>query len=312
MSDASFEALRLADKQDADTIREIDLLLYQSDLDADRKRVLEFLKALLAHGDDSIEIDQLRNFRHNLKSASGELLGWYVVSLLLTGDHKLCNAAFNLLPYQETRDGLDIDLAPFSLGPSWIPYLARKVLGYCLATRESAAALLLSCLRSVSENERAELEGLIMDHFLLNYLTVIEWFESAISQNDPAKESVDRLSVSLKRYLNDLSHSGICDAFAPSERERQLQRNRDEDLWRDIHKKAQEHSILSTIAHTETVLYGSGSIAYVYDKDNNGPRREEIPFITHEHSAEYPRLYALDPVGLNYASSRFRSEPPPV
>ena len=311
MTNASLKALRLTDKQDAVTIREIDLFLYQSDLDADRNRILEFLKDLLTHGDEPIEIDQFRNFRHNLKNTSGELLGWYVVSLLLTGDHRLCMAAFDLLPYQEQRDGLDIDLRPFALGPSWIPYLARKVLGFCLLRREGAAAMLLSCLRSVSEEDRAELEDLIMDHFLMNYLTAIEWFESTISPDDPARESVDKLSASLKIYLNDLTECGTCSAFAPSERERQIQKHHHADFWREAHKKAQEHSILSTVAHTATVLYGSGSIAYVYDKDNNGPHRKEIPFVTHEHSAEFPRLYALDPVGLNYASNLFRSEAPP-
>ena len=311
MTNASLKALRHTDKQDADTIREVDLFLYQSDLDADRNRILKFLTDLLTHGDNPIEIDQFRNFRHNLKKASGKLLGWYVVSLLLTGDPRLCMAAFDLLPYQEQRDGLDIDLRPFALGPSWIPYLARKILGFCLLRREGAAALLLSCLRSVSETDRAELEELIMDHFLMNYLTAIEWFESTVASDDQAKKSVDKLSASLKIYLKDLTECGICSAFAPSERERQLQKNRHEDFWREAHKKAQEHSILSTVAHTATVLYGSGSIAYVYDKDNNGPHRKEIPFVTHEHSAEFPRLYALDPVGLNYASNLFRSEAPP-
>lgn len=312
MTDLSFKTLRLTNNQDSATIREIDLLLYQGDLDGDRNRLIEFLQHLLTHGNHPVEIDQLRNFRHKLGKESGELLGWYVVSLLLTGNHTLCNAAFRLLPYQETREGLDIDLEPFSLGPSWIPFLTRKILGYCLLNIENASALLLSCLRSVSDEERPEVEDLIMNHYLMNYLTAIKWFESAVSQGDPAKQSVDRLSALLKRYLDDLTESGTCQAFAPSEREQQIQRHRQSDFWRDVHKKAQEGSILSTVAHTATVLYGSGSIAYVYDKENKGPHRKEIPFVAQEYAAEFPRLYALDPVGLNYTTNLFKKETPPT
>ena len=311
MIDASFEAIGHTNKQDTATIREIDLLLYQYDLDADRKRVLELLQKLLSYRDDAIEIDQLKNFRHKLRDGSGEVLGWFVVSLLLTGDRRPCIAADRLLPYQQTCAGLDIDLGPFALGPSWIPFLARKILGYCLLKQESASALLLSCLRTVSDGERPELEELIMNHFLINYSTAIEWFETALSQDDPAKESVERLSASLKRYVDELSELGFCPAFAPSERERQLQRYRQGDFWRGVQEKANQHSILSIAARKATVLYGTAAIVYVYDKDNKGPHRKEIPFVPHEYKVEFPALDAIDPVGLSYVTYGFQLESPP-
>ena len=46
----------------------------------------------------------------------------------------------------------------------------------------------------ISEADRAELEQLVRDVFLMNYLTAIDWFEAALSSKDPAQQSVQRLS----------------------------------------------------------------------------------------------------------------------
>ena len=170
-------------------------------------------------------------------------LGWYIVSLLLTGDFRLCRAASQLLPYNETRDGLDIDLSPFSLKSPWVLYLSRKILGYCIVNKESAAALLLSCLRAVSDTDRSELEDLVRDRFLMNYLTATEWFEAAVSSNDPAQQSVRRLSQSMSSYVTELDQAGSCSAFRPNERERQLEAYRLGDFVRGVQKKAEEGSI---------------------------------------------------------------------
>ena len=309
MIDATFSALQHTNKQDAHTIATIDSILYQWDLDGDRQRVLEFLVNLLSHSDDAIEFDSLSDFRHRLRNEQGTVLGWYVVSLLLTGDYRLCLAANQMLPYNETRDGLDIDLTPFSLTSPWVLYLSRKILGYCIVNKESTAALLLSCLRVVSDDARAELENLVLDHFLMNYLTAVDWFTTALSPNDPAQQSVDRLSLALKSYVDE--QAGHCPAFRPTERERQLEGYRLGEFVRDIHKKAEEGSIFSLVAHKATLLYGTASIAYIYRDDHGEPERQEISLGTFEHAAEIPRMEAIDPVGLQYAICRFQSEPPP-
>ena len=312
MIDATLSALQTADKEDIYTAQTIDSLLYEWDIDSDRERVLRFLSNLLGRRDDAVELDALDNFRHRIQNETGEVLGWYAVSFLLTGDDKLCAVAEQLLPYNETRHGLDIDLSPFDLDAPWLAYLTRKVVGFCLFKKESAAALLLSCLRATPEIDRAEIENLIYDHFLMNYLTGIEWFENAISNDDPARKSIRRLSLKLKSYVDALSEFGICKAFRPTERERQLQGYRHADFWRKVQKQAEENSVFSLIVHKATILYGTASIAYVYTGDDADPHRQEISMASHEHVAEFPRLDAIDPVGLRYTIHRFRSEPPPA
>ena len=247
MIDAAFSALQYTGKHEVHTVNAIDSVLYQWDLDSDRARVFEFLTNLLTQEDDPLDLDVLSDFRYQLRNQSGDVLGWYVVSLLLTGDHALCTAAARLLPYK-THDGLDIDLHSFSLTRSWLFYLARKILGYCILNKESAAALLLSCLRSVTGQGRAELEELVYYHFCLNYLSAIDWFESAIADNDPARQSVDRLSSRLRAYVVELERHGTCTAFRPSERERRLQGYRRADFRREVQRKAEQGSLLSTLA----------------------------------------------------------------
>ena len=311
MIDATFSALQHTGKQDLHTIAAIDSILYQWDLDGDRQRVLAFLIQLLSHSDDAIEFATLRDFRHRLGNEHGAVLGWYIVSLLLTGDFRLCRAASQLLPYNETRDGLDIDLSPFSLKSPWVLYLSRKILGYCIVNKESAAALLLSCLRAVSDTDRSELEDLVRDRFLMNYLTATEWFEAAVSSNDPAQQSVRRLSQSMSSYVTELDQAGSCSAFRPNERERQLEAYRLGDFVRGVQKKAEEGSIFSSIVHKSTMLHGTASIAYIYRNADGDPDRQEISLGSLEHAAEIPRMEVMDPVGLHYAIYLFRSEPPP-
>ena len=275
-------------------------------------RVFRFLSNLLGREDNAIEFDALDNFRHCIGKGKGEVLGWYAVSFLLTGDKKLCTVAVEILPYNETRDELDTDLGVFALTPPWVAFLTRKILGYCLHKKESSAALLLSCLRAASDSNRAEIEDLIYDYFLMNYLTAIELFENAISKNDPARESVRRLSLKLKSYVDALSVFDICPAFRPTERERRLQHYKQEDFWRNIRKQAEENSVMYSLVHKLTILYGTASISYLYTDGSAAPQRQEIPMASHEHIVEFPRLDVLDRVGLQFAQFRFRLESPPV
>ena len=311
MVDASFSAIQHVDKHAPGTIETIDSLLYRWDLDGDRQRVLRFLRNLLSHSDDAIDLDALKSFRHRLTEEPVDLLGWYVVSLLLTGDHRLSVAAKQLLPYNEVPAGLDIDLTPFALDPAWVLFLARKILGYCLVNSASTAALLLSCLRAVSDKESADLENLVLDHFLINYPESIKWFEAAISPNDPARISVKRLSSVLDAYLEELHRTDLCTAFRPSEREHHLQAYRQADIIRTAQKEAEKDSVLFNLVHRSVLLYGTGSIHYVHTDEGCDPHRQEMSLASFHQTIEIPRLEVIDPVGLQFAMYCFRSEAAP-
>ena len=311
MIDASFSAIQHVEGDAPGAIDIIDSILYQWDLDGDRQRVLRFLRHLLSNGENAIDLEALDSFQHKLTNGPGDLLGWYVVSLLLTGDHRLSRAACGLLPHEEAPAGLDIDLTEFALDSAWVPFLARKILGYCLVKRAGASALLLSCLRAASSESRAELETLVLSHFLINYPGEIEWFEASVSPNDPAEVSVQRLSSSLTRYLEGLQRTGFCAAFQPSARELLLQGQRQADLARTIWEEAKKRSVMYQLVPTSVLLYGSGSVYYVHADKDTDPQRKEMSLASFRQEIDIPRLEVLDPVGLQYAIVRFRLEAPP-
>ena len=270
MIDLAFSALRHTKNVEHDTVDTIDSVLYEWDLDADRDRVCTLLQSLLTHAENPLSISHLDNLQHRLSEADGQLLGWYVLSLLSSADDRLCRAAAELLPYKEQRVGIDIDLSGALPTSTWVPFLARKVLGYCLFKRECAAGLLLACLREVHEGDRDELEELIFEYFLLNYLHAIEFLEAAVAPGDPAEVSVRRLSERLASYVTALEGLGTCAAFEPSERERYLRAYRERDFWEEARRKAEEGSIFfSLVGHKTVLLYGSAA-----RRPRKGRRRE--------------------------------------
>ena len=309
--DECLSALRHTQADETDTLRALDSVLYGWDLDGDRERILQLLVNLLTPEDSTFDFGSLDSLQHKLREASGDILGWYVVSLLLTGHRAVCDVVFGLLPHAGEPAGLDIDLRPFSLSPCRILFLARKILGYCLLKKGSAAALLLSCLRVVPAQDQQELEDLVLEHLLMNYPSAIDCLTTATPRGDTAKGSVDRLSKRLRTYVADLERSGICLAFAPTERQRQIRLYSIGDLFRGAHKRAQQDSALLQMIPKAVLLYGTGSIVYVHRDPASGPVRQEMAMSTFRHEVEIPRLQEIDPLGLQRDIQRFRVEPKP-
>ena len=311
MIDASFSAIASAGQYRPDTIDLIDSLLYGWDIKGDRKRVLALVVKLLGRDDESVTVDRLDSFGHRLRSGSADLLGWYVVSMLMTGENPVCRAAIALLPHGDVPKGLDIDLSDYSQDGNEILFLCRKIIGYCLVNRRCAAALLVSCMRAVPDDSSPELERTVFDYFLVNFPGSIDWFQESVSSNDRARSMVTRLSDKLRKYLNGTQELGVCQAFRPSERQRRLQYHRETNMWQKIQRQAYEGSTASYIAQESTVLYGTGSIYYLYTGDDSSPRRQVSTFGSYKQEMEIPGLEVLDPVGLDHAIRRFRSEAPP-
>lgn len=128
MIDASLAAIQKYHGGVTSLIQEIDSMLYQWDIDMDKQRIMRFLVAILGNKEHTVTVDQFKNFSHKLRTKSTDVLGWFVISLLLTGKHQLCIAANQLLPRSEVPDGLDIDLAQFLLNGPMTLFLSRKIL----------------------------------------------------------------------------------------------------------------------------------------------------------------------------------------
>lgn len=312
MVDASLSAIAEFDNHVPVTIDEVDSMLYHWDIDCDRQRVLQFLTKLQGpEGGTTFDFSKLKRFGHRMRGSNGDILGWYVISLLLTGQRELCSSTFEFLPYNGIPEGLDIDLSEFSLDGPTVLFLCRKIIGYLLSRRPCASALLLSCLRVVSSDYARQLEDTVLTYFLINHPSAIDWFNEHVSSADQAYAMVKRLERRVKSYLKKLRKHGVCSAFRPSEREYRYQQHKQLDLMQGIQRNALRGSIVSQIAHQSVVLYGTGTINYMHTDGESGPHRQEAPFGSFQQTIEIPRLTVFDPVGLDSALNRFRAEPPP-
>lgn len=312
MIDAAFNTMAYADKSELGTIEQIDLALYHWDLDEDRQRVIELLKVLLTRSDDSIGIGSLDNFKHRLLEQGGALIGWYAVSLLLTGDPRLCRAANDLLPMVDPPEGIGIDLTPFALHGPWIEFLARKILGYCLVNKKCAFALVLACLRAAPEKSLSALEELVFKYLLVNFPGAIDLMNSLLDLDDAAESSVSRLAKKIAQYRENLEKLPPCPAFKPSARHVQLQAYRDQDKFGEMWKEVEKNSVMSSLIPTSTVLFGSGVVSYLPAEESGELVRKEIALQTFRQDIELPRLQTLNPVGMVYAMYELMSESPPL
>ena len=311
MIDSSFAAIQKADNREPRTIDAIDRMLYNWDIDRDRQRVLGLVERLLSHSEHAIDLESLGQFRYMLKKQSA-LLSWYAVSMLLTGTPRLCIAASDMLADNDQSADLEVDLAPFALDATWVLYLARKVIGYCLANVSGSSALLLSCLRTtLSGQERTSLERLILEYLLINHPNAIKYLEENIPSNDPAGTSIIRLSQAITKYLEGISKCANCRAFDPNEIARQSQAYRQQELLESTFKEVRRRSVVSQLAERSVVLYGSRVISHLYAGTSSDPYRKEIPLSTFAHAIEIPRLSVLDPIGLSSSICHFRLETPP-
>ena len=153
MLGASLEALKGTSSKESETLQVIDSVLSKCDLENDRQRVLDVITGLLGRVIDEIDFNDLEDLQHKLKYGPGEILGWYAVSLLLTGNHRLCEFADRLLPFRSVPVGIDIDLATLVADSRWIVFLAKKLIGYCLINTERSRNAIIG-LSSRCFNER--------------------------------------------------------------------------------------------------------------------------------------------------------------
>ena len=313
MLDEAVKAFQRVDVEDNQTIEAIDRVFYRWSFSRNRTRVLQLVQGLLGRGEDTIDIEKLECFRHGYRECSGDVQAWYIVSLLLTGNHGLGKAVSRLVDSapKGSPEGFDFDLASLSLEAAWIPYLARKILAYCRFNTVHLSSMLLSCLRAASNTHRAEVEDLVFDHFLINYPSGIGDLKAGLNETDRAQASVKRLSDRIAAYLDAIEKIPPYEAFAPSERHRGLYAQQQEMMMDAAHRKAQKKSLFFNILPTATMLYGSRIISYAYSAGGQQPVRKERSLSRHTFAVELPRMEHIDPVGYHFAMTKFRYEKPP-
>ena len=294
----------------AQTVDLIDMVLYGLDLETERDLVLRVVKGVLTGDPQAIGIDALDSTKHKLAAGPPSVLGWYIVELLLDGRQTLGEAASRVFP------PLDVKLYPFNLAPHDLSedevfYLVRKVFAYLMLDRGPAVSLLAACLKLLSGDALKVMEGEIASFWLGNYPGDIAMFESVLDTSPELKPSVKRLKKARDAYLKGLSDDRDNDAFKPSPPERQVQWDRKRKEQHQIAKQAHQSSVLLSLIHTKTMLYGRGAVSYVYGPGADEPTRHEMLYQSHETSTPIPRMEIHCPERLAFLRYLFRLEERP-
>ncbi|NEH46940.1 hypothetical protein GR268_45050 [Rhizobium leguminosarum] len=94
--------------------------------------------------------------------------------------------------------------------------------------------------------------------------------------------------------------------FRPSERERQIEMQRQQETMARVHKDAEKRSVFMSLVSRSILLYGNRSISYFEDL-NGSKQRNEMKLQSFSHTIEAPRLDIIDPFHLDYILRVFRS-----
>ncbi len=172
-----------------------------------------------------------------------------------------------------------------------------------------------------------DLSELLFNPLLLNYTRIREKLEPiADASDDHAAPIVQHALDRLKQYCDALEEVGFIVELQPSERERQLERQRRSDVMNDMMRESRKNSPLASLFSESILLHGNGMVAWIDDgayqsedkqdqKDKNDgertvrpARRMEQPLASFSHSFELPREEVLDPTGLHNKLLSLRSQ----
>jgi hypothetical protein len=308
-------ALVSLNPEHARTIESLDFGLMKLVEKGDPTRPREFLARLLARGEEGLTLEPFGSLRDKLFEADRRVLEDWAVAWLRSGNLTLCNEMSQKLFGAGPRADefvFVIDFARFALAEAELAYLARKAIGFFFLKPVIMASFLTSLLRYSPTGPAAEIEELLFDPILVNYTGVARKHVEVVAADasDPAAPAAQRVLDRLNTYLDGLRSAGRVAELRPSERERQLEWQRQSDEMARVYDAARKKSIFVQLMRQSVMLYGTRFVRYVRDAAGV-PRRVAADLGSFGASFEMPRMEIIDPVGLQFMLLTFRGESPP-
>jgi hypothetical protein len=311
--DTLLNALVSLNPEHAGTIQSLDFGLMKLVEKGDPIRPREFLERLLARDEEGLALERFGSLRQKLFKAERQVLEDWVVAWLRGGNLTLSDEmSKGLFGAGTDKFVFVIDFTRFALAKVEFAYLARKAIAFFFLKPVMMASFLTSLLRYSPTGPAEEIEELLFDPILINYTGVARKHVEAVAADptDPAAPAAQRALDHLNTYLDGLRSAGRVAELRPSERERQLEWQRQSDELALAYAAAKKESILIQLMPQSVLLYGSRSVRYVQDP-NGALRRVEANLGSFGASFEMPRMEIVDPVGLQLMLLTFRSESPP-
>jgi hypothetical protein len=302
---AALDALRVIDPTKAGIVHDLDNALSTLLKLPDGDLALDFLTDILSPDDSGFDLEQFKNVQHQMATGDRDRLFKLVVRWLLTGNHKLCAAVPAILttgghatPFNTTTQGL-------GLTSDDQIFLAYKAIGYLFTNPVVAASIIVASLRDCDKATAKTLGELLFDPLLVNYGGKARDYLRTIKAGDAAHRPVKTALKQADAYVKGLDIKVPIKELHPTEYQRSVERMRTQDMMRNAHKQAEKMSVIMSLVHRTTLLYGRRSITFVPGPDN---KRQPVTMDLHSFSTsfELPRMEIIDPVGLNLILVQFR------
>jgi hypothetical protein len=264
-----------------------------------RDIVLHFLETVLSRDESSIELSQFKSVKHKMANEDRNKLFVVVTRWLLTGNHRVSEAATALLRTGEKEKQFDCTTEGLKISDADLAILAHRAIGYLLITNPVVTtSIMVACLRGAGSAIAAEIGELLFDPILINYGGSPRDYLRTIKRGDRAYKQVRRALKLSDTHFTGLDIKDPIKELRPSDYQRSAERTRRRDMMRQVRKDANKQSILANLVHRSTLLHGRKSMTFV-----PGPDDELRPMVMDLHSFgtsfEVPLMEILDPVGLD-------------
>ncbi|MCE8546963.1 hypothetical protein KBY25_14120 [Ruegeria pomeroyi] len=260
--------------------------------------VVAFLEAMVPHFEQPAERKQFHSFCEWVweepANASYLFARW-----LNSGDFSLCSFLAEMVSGGDK--GAALTILPQDLPPEAVDqvFLARKCIGFLWLHEITAASILLSLVEHGHPNAVPMIEGLLWEPLLLSYSSELRpYLEQQASSASPiVMKAAQSLIERHTAYIEGLKKAEELSELEPSNEARRAASIKDHQRNTDIQKQALQMSVLASLVHNVTMLYGRKSFTMITDAD--GQKFPSInPLSEHSYSFEFPRLSVVDPVGF--------------
>jgi hypothetical protein len=278
----------------------------------DPSQGIQFLEdLLLAHAED-FSLKSLTGVVHGIPSEDNKLLNKLLTRWFLKGDHNLGEGIYEIVNAVHGRElQLEIDMEELpSVDLRYLLFLSRKTIGYLFLKPVTAASVIISLMRLVTDVAAVKsLGSLLFNPLLLNYPGSLRKFlESRMAiETGQTRDVIQAALDTFTSYLDDLKSVGNIPEMHPSQDQREAQSRHFHQGFSKSYNQAMKGSILNLICTTNVILYGRKSINYVPDPLGQS-QRIEIPMASHEMKFEFPQQEQIDPFGLELMLRFFRAE----
>lgn len=185
-----------------------------------------------------------------------------------------------------------------------------RTLGYLSVARGASLSIIVAIMNAAkSDNERDRLAHDVTYLWLRNYPIDFDLLKTAHTDGVLKTAAWNRLSDIAAEFVTRFDGMTPCDAFAPDEEARLIQRANRMEEAREVRKAADANSVMMQLVSRQVLLYGEESVTTL--KSEIGPARR-MPMKLQEFSVEMaiPRMSVNAPFHDAYTRLRLKTHTP--